>query len=473
MSPEIQNEADYRALPSVGHLMGSEAGRRLSSSHGEKAASNALREAIAALKAEGMVSGDRDLNALRVLATAERTLSEAPGGLTGVINATGVVIHTNLGRAPLSRKAIAAAQAAAAGYTDLEYDLKGGKRGSRQVHAAPEAARLLGAESAMIVNNNAAAVLLCLDALAKGRKVAVSRGELVEIGGSFRVPDIISATGAILMEVGTTNRTRASDFEKAVEAGASALLKVHPSNFRVTGFTSEVGVPEMAEIARRHSIPFIYDIGSGAMIPMSGFGLPEEPMPAAAIREGADIVTFSGDKLLGGPQCGIIAGRKDLVAQAASSALARAFRVDKMRLAAISATLAQYERDGEWRDIPVLRMLSESEESIRDRASRLIRLIKDGLDDWAMAAQLEIVATEDEVGGGSVPGATIKGAGVHITFVGLEPQEAALRLRTGRHPAVALERGSGLLFSLRTVDESELASLASSIIDAISKGAAK
>ncbi len=470
MDPEIRNDADYRALPSVGGLIGSEAGRRLSSSYGEKAIANALRDAIAELKSVGRVSGDRDLNALRVLATAERMLSEAPGGLKKVINATGVAIHTNLGRAPLSKRAIAAARLAAEGYTDLEYDLEGGKRGSRQAHGAPQAARLLGAEAAIIVNNNAAAVLLCLDALAKGRKVAVSRGELVEIGGAFRVPEIMSATGAILMEVGTTNRTRASDFERAVEEGASALLKVHPSNFRVTGFTSEVSAAEMAKIARRHSIPFIYDIGSGAMLPMSGFGLPEEPMPRAAINDGADIVTFSGDKLLGGPQCGIIAGRKDLVAKVASSPLARAFRVDKMRLAAIAATLAQYEREGEWRDIPVLRMLSEGQESIRERATRLISLIKEGLDADSDALSLEIVETDDEVGGGSVPGATIKGAGVHVACLGLDPREAAVRLRESAHPTVALERGSGLLLSLRTVDDGELEALASSVIAAFFKG---
>ena len=470
MSQEIRNDEDYRALPSVGGLMGSEAGRRLSSSYGEKAAGNAIRDAIAALKADGRVCKDRDLNSLRVLAMAELRLTEAPGGLTSVINATGVAIHTNLGRAPLSMKAIAAAQASAAGYTDLEYDLEGGKRGSRQAHGAPQAASMLGAEAAIIVNNNAAAVLLCLDALAKGRKVAVSRGELVEIGGAFRVPEIMSATGAILVEVGTTNRTRASDYEKAVEAGASALLKVHPSNFRITGFTSEASVAEMAKIARSHSIPFIYDIGSGAMVPMTGFGLPEEPMPKQALRDGADIVTFSGDKLLGGPQCGIIAGRRDLVAKVASSPLARAFRVDKMRLAAIAATLSQYEREGEWRDIPVLRMLSEGMEIVKDRAVRLLRLIRQGLDAGVETIRLEIVETDDEVGGGSVPGASIKGAGVYIAAEGLDPSKAARRLRTSAHPVVGLERGAGILLSMRTVDESELERLASSVLEAFTKG---
>lgn len=470
MGQEIRNDADYRALPSVGGLIGSEAGRRLSSSYGEKAAANAIRDAISSLKAAGRVSGDRDLNALKVLAMAELALCQAPGGLESVINATGVAIHTNLGRAPLSKKAIAAAQAAAAGYTNLEYDLKEGKRGSRQAHGAPQAARMLGAEAAIIVNNNAAAVLLCLDALAKGRKVAVSRGELVEIGGAFRVPEIMSATGAILMEVGTTNRTRASDFEKAVEAGASALLKVHPSNFRITGFTSEASVADMAGIARKHSIPLIYDIGSGAMVPMPGFGLPEEPMPKQALIDGADIVTFSGDKLLGGPQCGIIAGRRDLVEKVSSSPLARAFRVDKMRLAAIAATLSQYEREGEWKDIPVMRMLSEGEETIRDRAQRLLRLIRVGLEAGAAAVTLEVVETCDEVGGGSVPGATINGAGVHVAAEGLCPGEMSRRLRTGRHPVVALERGPGLLLSMRTVDECEMERLAGSVIDAILKG---
>ncbi|HOA15389.1 MAG TPA: L-seryl-tRNA(Sec) selenium transferase, partial [Bacillota bacterium] len=264
MGREPDDRGILSKLPSAGSLISSADGRRLSREFGDGAATEAIKAALACMRTSMDISEDREVNSSRAISLAESRLGGSKG-LTRVINATGVVLHTNLGRAPLSKQAVSAAVEAAVGYTNLEYDLEAGRRGSRQSHVAKSISSLLGAESAIVVNNNAAAVLLCLDALAKGKKVAVSRGELVEIGGSFRVPEIISATGAELVEVGTTNRTRAADYEKAAREGAAALLKVHPSNFKVTGFVSEAGVREVAEVASRFGIPFIFDMGSGSI----------------------------------------------------------------------------------------------------------------------------------------------------------------------------------------------------------------
>lgn len=460
-----------RALPSIDSLIRSDEGRQLCISYGKAAAVKELRTALASLRDAGTQIADRQQAAAYALAQAGKKLRSNLPGLVRVINATGVVLHTNLGRAPLSSMAIRAAQEAAEGYNDLEYDLAQGRRGSRQAHVAGLAASLIGAEAALVVNNNAAAVLLCLDALAKGGKVAVSRGELVEIGGSFRVPDIMSVTGTVLLEVGTTNRTRVSDYEKAAMEGAAAILKVHPSNFRVTGFTSEVGTRELSIIAKKHDIPLIFDVGSGCMVNVGSFGLPSEPSPKVAIEEGADIVTFSADKLLGGPQCGIIAGKADLVAKIARSPLARAFRVDKMRIAALAATLAQYESEDTMSDIPVIAMLKEPFDVTMSRAVKLCSVLKGrawdraGLD----GVTFKPVETLDEVGGGSLPGATLKGAGVHVSSKGVRPAKAARLLREARPAVVALERAGGMLFSMRAVREEELASLADAIVQAFGK----
>ena len=468
---DSSSKDSLRALPSIDSLIGSDEGKRLCISYGKAAAVKELRAALASLRDASTQIADRQQAAAYALAQAGKKLRSNLPGLVREINATGVVLHTNLGRAPLSSMAIRAAQEAAEGYNDLEYDLAQGRRGSRQAHVAGLAASLIGAEAALVVNNNAAAVLLCLDALAKGGKVAVSRGELVEIGGSFRVPDIMSVTGAVLLEVGTTNRTRVSDYEKAAMEGAAAILKVHPSNFRVTGFTSEVGTRELSIIAKKHDIPLIFDVGSGCMANVEAFGLPSEPSPKVAIEEGADIVTFSADKLLGGPQCGIIAGKADLVAKIARSPLARAFRVDKMRIAALAATLAQYESEDTMSDIPVIAMLKEPFDVTMSRAVKLCSMLKGrawgraGLDGVAFKP----VETLDEVGGGSLPGATLKGAGVHVSSKGVRPAEAARLLREAKPAVVALERAGGMLFSMRAVREEELASLADAIVQAFGK----
>jgi L-seryl-tRNA(Ser) seleniumtransferase len=473
MPQDTDRKYDLRALPSVGSILKSDEGARLSSEYGGKSAAGAIKDALSSMRDSGKLSADKATNLETALRIASNRLAERQEGLVSLINATGIVLHTNLGRAPLSKRAIAAAVHAASGYTNLEYDLKKGERGSRQAHVEGLLSKLVGSEAAIAVNNNAAAVLLCLDALAKGGKVAVSRGELVEIGGSFRVPEIMASTGAVLMEVGTTNRTRAADFERAASEGAVALLKVHPSNFKITGFVSEVGVAELSKVAKKHSIPLIYDIGSGSVIGLEALGLPHEPMPQEAIIDGADLVSFSADKLLGGPQCGIIAGRADLVAKVAKSPLARAFRVDKMRLAALAATLNQYLSPDEWEDVPVMSMLHETHEALLERAAVLATALRRTCEGRTNLAgiQVDTVDTEDEVGGGSVPGANIRGAGVSVRMDGVKPSEASLKLRQGSMPVVALERGSGLVFSVRTVADEQISCLVSAIIEAFSAAA--
>ncbi|MFS8665825.1 MAG: L-seryl-tRNA(Sec) selenium transferase, partial [Limnochordales bacterium] len=277
--------------------------------------------------------------------------------LTPVINATGVVLHTNLGRAPLSRASIAAMEAVAAGYSNLEYEIETGRRGSRHVHGEALLTRLTGAEAAMVVNNNAAAVLLVLSALAHGREVIISRGEMIEIGGAFRIPEVMAQSGCLLREVGTTNRTHRRDYEQAIGPQTAAILKVHPSNYRVVGFTASVSTRELAALARRHGLLLIEDLGSGVLLPTEGYGLAHEPTVQETVAAGADLVTFSGDKLLGGPQAGIIVGRRDLVERCRRHPLARAVRVDKLTLAALQATLQHY-LDGTVEEIPVYRMLA-------------------------------------------------------------------------------------------------------------------
>ena len=305
--------------------------------------------------------------------------------LRRVLNATGVIVHTNLGRAPLAAGRARARRARSAGYSNLEYDLSSGSRGSRQDHLAPLLRRLTGAEAAIVVNNNAAALLLALAALAEGREVVVSRGELIEIGDGFRIPDVLARSGARLVEVGTTNRTRAADYERAIGPETALLLRVHQSNFRVVGFTEQPRVDELAAVARRHELPLVDDLGSGALVDVEG-----EPTPAASLAAGADLVCFSGDKLLGGPQAGIVAGRADLVERLRRHPLQRALRSDKLTLAALEGTLALYlDRPDE---VPVLRMLREPVEAVRARAERL-----------AAAIGGTVEETVARVGGGALP----------------------------------------------------------------------
>ncbi|MGH3044396.1 MAG: L-seryl-tRNA(Sec) selenium transferase, partial [Gaiellaceae bacterium] len=326
-----------RELPSVDELLGRDELAALAESHGRPLVLAAARSALERAREDvraGFPAGD----------LVARTVSEletrlAPR-LRRVLNATGVVVHTNLGRAPLAESALARVQEVGAGYSNLEYDVAAGARGSRQDHVAAVLRELTGAEAALVVNNNAAALVLALNTLARGRDAIISRGELVEIGGSFRVPEIMARAGTHMVEVGSTNRTHAEDYAAAIGERTAVILKVHPSNFRVTGFTADVEVPRLAELARAHDVPLLHDLGSGLLIEAAALGLPYEPTAARALREGASLVTMSGDKLLGGPQAGIVVGSASLIEQLRRNPLCRALRVDKLTLAALEATLA-------------------------------------------------------------------------------------------------------------------------------------
>jgi len=373
----------------------------------------------------------------------ERALAELAGArapaLRRVLNATGIVVHTNLGRAPLPAAALGRVVAVGAGYSNLEYDLAKGSRGSRQDHLAPLLRRLTGAEAALVVNNNAAAVLLALAALAEGREVLVSRGELIEIGDGFRIPDVLARSGARLVEVGTTNRTRAADYERAVGPETALVLRVHQSNFRLVGFTEQPHVADLAAVAARHGLPLVDDLGSGALVETEG-----EPTPSSSLAAGADLVCFSGDKLLGGPQAGIVAGRADLVERLRRHPLQRALRADKLSLAALEGTLSLYLDRPE--EIPVLRMLREPAEAVRARAERL-----------AAAVGGEVEETVARVGGGALPLAELP------SFACAVEEGLASLLRDGVPPVVALVRDGRTLLDCRTLSDAEAVEVAEAV----------
>ena len=364
----------------------------------------------------------------------------ASPSLQSVINASGVILHTNLGRAPLSTSAIQALQDVSLGYSSLEYDLQAGQRGSRQVHAESLLIHLTHAEAALVVNNNAAAVLLVLSVFARRRAVVISRSQLVEIGGGFRIPDVMKQSGARLCEVGTTNRVHPSDYQTAITDAAPALiLHAHRSNFRITGFTSEPTLSELAEIAHQAGIPLVDDLGSGALLDTAMFGLGHEPMVSESISSGADLVCFSGDKLLGGPQAGIIIGKADLVAKLKKHPLARAIRADKLCLAALSATLLHYLKDEATTKIPIWWMISQTPSSLRLRAET-----------WAKTLGMgDVIASQSTVGGGSLPDETLP------TFVLAlsppSPNRILSHLRTCQPPVIARLETDRVIFDPRTI----------------------
>jgi L-seryl-tRNA(Ser) seleniumtransferase len=370
--------------------------------------------------------------------------------LRPVINATGVILHTNLGRAPLSEAAVEAVRTVAAEYNTLEYELEPGTRGQRDRHIERSLIEVTGAEAGMVVNNNAAAVLLALSALAQGREVIISRGQLIEIGGGFRIPDVMRQSGAVMVDVGTTNRTRLDDYASAITPNTAALVRAHASNFKVIGFTESVPATELAALAHQHDLILIDDIGSGALIDAALFGLASEPTAQESLAAGTDLVLFSGDKLLGGPQAGIIIGRADLVTILKRHPLARAIRADKLCLAALAATLEHYRRGEALDKVPVWHMISLPLDTIRTRA-----------DAWAAAVDGEVIASESTIGGGSMPGETLPTwvLALHVD----QPNAAAAQLRQYNPPVIARVAQDRLLLDPRTVfpdqDESVVAAL--------------
>jgi L-seryl-tRNA(Ser) seleniumtransferase len=394
----------------------------------------AVEAARAALvRAREEIRAGHDPGDLAERALGELAAARAPA-LRRALNATGVIVHTNLGRAPLAEAALARALEVGRGYSNLEYDLVAGGRGSRQDHVAGILRRLTGAEAALVVNNNAAAVMLALAALAEGREVLVSRGELIEIGDGFRIPDVLARSGASLREVGTTNRTRSADYERAIGPETALLLRVHQSNFRVVGFTEQPSLEELAAVARRHGLPLVDDLGSGVLVHLEG-----EPSARESLAAGADLVCFSGDKLLGGPQAGIAVGRGELVERLRRHPLQRALRADKLTLAALEGTLGLYlDPARALSEVPVLRMLNEPLEAVRARAERL-----------AAAVGGEVEETVGRVGGGALPLAELP------SFACAVEEELAPRLREGDPPVVAVLRDGRLLLDCRTLTDAE------------------
>jgi L-seryl-tRNA(Ser) seleniumtransferase len=405
---------------------------------------SAARSALARAREELQAGADPGDLVERV----ESELAAARGArLRRVINATGVIIHTNLGRAPLAREALVRVNAVAGGYSNLEYDLGEGGRGSRQDHVAPILRRLTGAEAALVVNNNAAAVLLALAALAEGREVLVSRGELIEIGDGFRIPDVLARSGARLREVGTTNRTRAGDYDRAIGPETALLLRVHQSNFRVVGFTEQPRLADLVRVARAHGLPVVDDLGSGALFASSSLLLGDEPTARESLEAGADLVCFSGDKLLGGPQAGIIVGRAELVERLRRHPLQRALRADKLTLAALEATLALYlDPELAAREVPVLRMLAEPAETVRARAQRLADLVGGNVE-----------PTVGRVGGGALPLTELP------SFACAVEEELASRLRETGPPVIGVVRDGRCLLDCRTLRDEELDDVASAV----------
>lgn len=382
-------------------------------------------------------------------AVARATLAARPS-LRGVINATGIIVHTNLGRSVLSAAAAAAVQQVARGYSTLEYDVESGERGSRHAHVESLLCRLTGAEAAMAVNNNAAAVMLGIAALTRGKEAIVSRGQLVEIGGSFRIPDIMRESGAKMVEVGTTNKTHLADYERALSANTGLLLKVHSSNYRVVGFTEEVSLGELVTFGAAHGVPVFEDQGSGVLIDLSRFGLPDEPTLGASIAAGADLVSASGDKLLGGPQAGILVGRWEIIQRLKKHPMARAVRLDKMTLAALEATLRAYlDEERALSDIPTLRMLTEPQSDVRIRAEALAARIR-----TSVGAGAEVACADDiaRAGGGSLPLAEIPTVVVTVAPSALGVVELEERLRLFGEPAIiARVKDDRLLIDPRTL----------------------
>jgi L-seryl-tRNA(Ser) seleniumtransferase len=430
---------DLRGLPAVDQLLQTLQAAELIAQYGRPLTLQAIRICLSEIRARTAESDTLPSNPEILTSVQSKLAGWTTPSLAPVINATGVVLHTNLGRAPLSAAALQAVQAAARGYSNLEFDLRLGKRGSRLMHAEELLTHLTGAESALVVNNNAAAVMLVLTALAKRRRAVISRTQLVEIGGGFRVPEVMSQSGARLVEVGATNQVHLTDYEVALQEPAAVVLRVHPSNFRIIGFTGEPTLGELVQLAHRKGALLVDDLGSGALLETGRFGLAHEPMVQESVSLGADLVCFSGDKLLGGPQAGIIVGRTDLIAVLRRHPMARAVRADKLCLAALSATLLHYLKDEAERAIPTWVMICKTPEQNRARAHH-----------WAeVLGQGEVIPGQSTIGGGSLPGETQP---TYLLSLDVEhPNQFLARLRAGRPPVIARVEGEHVVLDPRTV----------------------
>jgi len=455
----------FRNLPSVDEILRTPTAAAIIAEAGERHTAGLIRNAIGETRDRIDTFGAKAEKST-LFSYAEKSLERAwsdekSSGIRRVINATGVVIHTNLGRAPLSEGAKKAVANTASGYCTLEYDLQTGKRGRRGVRAEQMLAELTGADAALIVNNCAAAAFFVLSAFATGGEVIISRGELVEIGGDFRVPDVLEQTGAFLREVGTTNRTKLGDYRDAINENTKAILRVHPSNYRIVGFTAMPSISELAAVARNHDILFYEDLGSGALIDLAEFGLADEPLVKASIDAGVDVVTFSGDKLLGGPQAGIIAGKRAVIEKLRKHPLYRALRVDKLAYAALEATLGSYFRGEASRDVPVLKMLSLSKTEIERRAAALLEQLGriDGL-------TIELTDGESAIGGGAAAATKLDTKLLAISHKDMSAARIETYFRHCDPPVITRIVDDRVVIDLRTVstvDEAELLNAISQI----------
>jgi L-seryl-tRNA(Ser) seleniumtransferase len=456
--------AVFGLLPSIDELLSTEAVIAMIAELGRTRALFLTRQALDSIRGDMRENSEPPFNRLETLTREilfEETIgrlndamrTERTSGLRRVINATGVVIHTNLGRAPLSENAKRAI-VDAAGYSTIEYNIGTGKRGTRCSNAEKLLAEITGAESSIIVNNCAAAAVLVLSVFAKGGDVLVSRGELVEIGGDFRIPDVLTQSGATLKEVGTTNRTKLSDYEKALNLDTALILRVHPSNYRIVGFTDKPSVAELADLAHTNGILLYEDAGSGAMIDLNNVGLDDDPVISQSLAAGADIVSFSGDKLLGGPQAGLIVGRKDLIDLLRKHPLYRALRVDKLICAALEATLASYAREMAKEEIPVLKMLSMSAEAITKRAHAFKARLADTISS-SEGLKVEIIPGNSAVGGGAAPDVSPETFLLALTHAKHSDHELELALRLSNPPVITRIVEGKVLIDLRTVADSD------------------
>ena len=463
-----QNPQNLRRLPAVERVLNQDVIAALCAQHGRAVVAGWVRDVLAEIRNSN--SGDLAEDSLQVLADVVRRVVAAPSRdsaqrLRRVINGTGVVIHTNLGRAPLPQAAIAAIAATAAG-TNLEIDLLTGKRSRRGAAAETLCREVTGAEAALVVNNCAAATLLALQTLAAGRRVVISRGQLIEIGGSFRLPDVFRQAGVELQEVGTTNRTRLADYERAIGPETAALLRVHPSNYRISGFCESVSIAELAELGKSRQLPVIDDLGSGCLYDLSRYGLPDEPIVSHSLKAGADLALFSGDKLLGGPQCGIIVGRAELVDKLRSNPLARALRIDKLTCAALEATLEIHRAGRAFTEIPVLRQLALTSEEVRRRAEQLVERLASLS---SSPDRFSTKAVESATGGGALAGQTVPSWAIAVSDP--NPEQVAERLRIGT-PAVVTRLQDGCnLIDLRTVLVEDEQSLIERLLDCVASPA--
>jgi L-seryl-tRNA(Ser) seleniumtransferase len=454
-----------RFLPSIDALLHSATANKISGQTGAKHLTRLARAAADSLRQEILdePNGSQNYSPESLLKAAEIRLesswkAEQNLALQRVINATGVIVHTNLGRAPLSENARKALIETVSRYCNLEYDIGTGKRGRRGARAENLLAELTGAESALVVNNCAAAAFLVLTVLARGGEVVISRGELVEIGGDFRVPDVMTESGADLREVGTTNRTRVSDYEKVINENTRLILKVHPSNYRIVGFTAAPSLSELAELAHRHNILLYEDAGSGAMFDLSEYGLTDEPVITDSIKAGADVVTFSGDKLLGGVQSGLIVGRREVLEKIRRHPLYRALRVDKLIYAALEATLESFRRDTVLEEIPVLKMLSMPETEIKERIKKFAQRLKNKSKE-NQVLQIEIIKGNSVVGGGSAPMVQPPATLLALKHEKLSAANLEQNLRLSEPPIITRILEDKVLIDLRTVSETEEAEL--------------